>query len=439
LREERRMSCKKVAGIMLSLLLTSMLAVASGVPSVEANLSINSVQPEASMVPTQLGLFVVFNSGMNDLWLAANLTDNEGNPVAGETIVFGWRRNPPHINEPFLTLGTATTNAAGLARFNTGFVGFSGSYSMRALHQQHLNFSASESIVNIVLPSGRVIRIKSDGSIDPPSAPIVKNGDSYVLTDDIIADSAGISIERDNISLDGAGHLIQPLPYIIGQYGIGLSGRTNIRVENVHIRSFFYHIDLSDSSNNTIRRNKLIGSEYQTLLWGQFTIFEFGLLLWDSTNNIISQNEVRNTLEGMILISSFDNKIYHNNFVNNIYMQIDTDKLANAWDDGYPSGGNYWSDYTDADYNGDGIGDSPYIIDEINLDRYPLVNPYVPLFGDVNDDRQIDGKDIAIIAKAFASYPGHPRWIPEADINHDSKIEGKDIALVAKSFGKTYQ
>lgn len=57
------------------------------------------------------------------------------------------------------------------------------------------------------------------------------------------------------------------------------------------------------------------------------------------------------------------------------------------WDNGYPSGGNYWSDYKGVDlYSGpyqnitgcDGIGDTPYIIDEYNVDRYPLMNPWTP-------------------------------------------------------------
>ncbi len=50
-------------------------------------------------------------------------------------------------------------------------------------------------------------------------------------------------------------------------------------------------------------------------------------------------------------------------------------------------GGNYWSDYSDVDVcpgedqdvpGSDGIWDHPNIIDEVNLDRYPLVNPWTP-------------------------------------------------------------
>jgi len=394
-RYEERALNRILSGILLVLLLSGSILFVGAAQVCDLNCSkemmgvVNprgsSVQFETVTVQTRLRLFAVYNDYFHNLLLVANLTDIDGNPVVDEAISFSLRRKTAPITEPWFELGTATTNAAGVAEFNIALSGFTGPYSVRARHEQHIDFSASENIVNIVFPSGQVIHIKSDGSIDPLNAPIQKNGYSYVLTDDITADSAGIAIERDNIILDGAGHLIQPLPHIVGQYGISLIDKTNVTIKNVRIRSFFSHIKLSNSANNTIARNMLIRSEYPTLLLGHITTVELGLYLYGSTNNTISENEVTNTYIGIALESSPNNKIYHNNLINNTeHAHIELSGYANVWDDGYPSGGNYWSNYAGIDVcNGpnqdlsgsDGIGDTPYTIDANNTDHYPLNGP----------------------------------------------------------------
>jgi hypothetical protein len=60
----------------------------------------------------------------------------------------------------------------------------------------------------------------------------------------------------------------------------------------------------------------------------------------------------------------------------------------------------------------------------------------ITLLGDLNFDGRVDIADIAIVAAAFGSYPGHPRWNPLADVNKDRRIDIMDIALVAHNFGK---
>jgi hypothetical protein len=87
---------------------------------------------------------------------------------------------------------------------------------------------------------------------------------------------------------------------------------------------------------------------------------------------------------------SSSNLIYHNNLIDNGVNGVDENN--NQWDNGYPSGGNYWSDYTGDDLNGDGIGDTPKIISE-GEDRYPLMTPHGPPHAnftyDINSDNQV--------------------------------------------------
>ena len=49
---------------------------------------------------------------------------------------------------------------------------------------------------------------------------------------------------------------------------------------------------------------------------------------------------------------------------------------TNIWDDGYPTGGNYWSNYVGADFDNDGIGDIPHGLGEYNSDYYPLIGVF---------------------------------------------------------------
>lgn len=94
-------------------------------------------------------------------------------------------------------------------------------------------------------------------------------------------------------------------------------------------------------------------------------------------NNIIGNWIVKNDPYGIDLYpGSSDNVIYYNNFMDNKYQVFSTGS-QNTWDNGYPNGGNYWSDYEERYPNATeiddlGIMDTPYAIDENNTDRYPF-------------------------------------------------------------------
>jgi len=161
------------------------------------------------------------------------------------------------------------------------------------------------------------------------------------------------------------------------------SSRNTISENNIQ-NTYWIGISLHDSSNNnTFSANNITATDV------------LGIMIQDSSNyNTFSGNNIENNGHtfpdwgyGVGLYSSANNKFYHNNFIdNNPQVYINQSGYPNVWDDGYPSGGNYLDDYTGIDwYSGpyqnetgsDGIGDTPYVIDGDNTDNYPLMSPWL--------------------------------------------------------------
>jgi parallel beta-helix repeat protein len=137
--------------------------------------------------------------------------------------------------------------------------------------------------------------------------------------------------------------------------------------------------------NSTIKNPILIWSGYQNIIRRNLVYqSRCGIELQSTRENKIFQNNIENNGYGISLYWSTQNIIYSNNFLynqRNIYLES---SYNNFWDDGYPSAGNYWSNYNSSDvYNGpdqnqigsDGICDTPYVIDANNIDRYPAIAP----------------------------------------------------------------
>jgi parallel beta-helix repeat protein len=212
------------------------------------------------------------------------------------------------------------------------------------------------------------VYIRADGSIDPPDAPITTNDNmTYTLIGSITSSGNGIIVERNNIILDCGGNIIQGVGFEWGGIAIQLIEMSNVTIKNANIKDIFEGIDLYKSSNNSLIGNNITDAGEGIFLHGTYEKLS-------KYNTIFGNNIARSHAEGIRFEYSSDNTIYHNNFVDN-HLNVYCFASTNIWDDGYPSGGNHWSNYTGVDANYDGIGDTPYIIDESNQDSYPLVAP----------------------------------------------------------------
>ena len=244
-----------------------------------------------------------------------------------------------------------------------------------------LGVFASSFYIKLVKASG-TIYIRADGSIDPSDAPLsTLDNVTYTFAGNI---NDSIVVERNNIVVEGAGHTVTGSG---SGNGITLTSGSNMTVRNMTIENFEYGIELSYSSNNTLSDNNvtansaegisLSSSSNNTLSGNNAANNEYGIYLVFSSSNILSGNNITNSGKGVELDSSSGNSIYHNNFINNAQQALVSEGYTNTWNESYPSGGNYWSDYTGTDANHDGIGDTPYVIDANNTDHYPLMVPYI--------------------------------------------------------------
>jgi parallel beta-helix repeat protein len=229
--------------------------------------------------------------------------------------------------------------------------------------------------------------ILPDGSVSPSTAPIQQNGNIYTFTGNL---NAALKIQKSNIVLDGAGCTLTgsfsgnstdiwvvgtgPDPNSSDYYTIGvdLGGESvnGITVENLKVENFSIGMYIW-TQNNTVTGNHMSGNIVGLLMSG--------------SNGTITKNVISDNIDGLFFGSNSasgetppDMIVHQNSFENNSVQisgcQCKTYNLTETphfWDDG--RAGNFWSDYNGTDSNGDGIGDSAYVIDPLDQDRYPLM------------------------------------------------------------------
>lgn len=168
----------------------------------------------------------------------------------------------------------------------------------------------------------------------------------------------GTVIQANSTTVNISGFTIQN-----GSNGIVLEKCNNSTINDNNITGTNRGIWLHYSHNNTVSDNTVSGS-----------IWWCGIVLCGhSSNNTIIRNTIRDNANGLGLTGQ-DNFIIHNNFINNQNQTVIIESYHNAWNNTYE--GNYWSNYNGTDANQDGIGDTPYLIDENNQDNHPLMGMF---------------------------------------------------------------
>ncbi len=151
------------------------------------------------------------------------------------------------------------------------------------------------------------IYIRADGSIDPPTAPIQRNGNVYTLTGNITSDTDGIVVERDGIVLNGAGYAVTGSG---SGNGIWPTNRSKVTVRNMRIRNFYYGIALESSNNNTLFGNNMADNS-------DIANNDVGIDLGYSSNNSVFGNNLHSNGCGIAAYYSNDNSLYENSITDN--------------------------------------------------------------------------------------------------------------------------
>ena len=298
-------------------------------------------------------------------------------------------------------------------------------------------FSSVAGVITVDFTSAQsveTIKINNDGSVTPSTAPITINGNLYTLNRDIFG---SIAIEKSSIVLDGSGHSInasssfaaitsKPNPPLFGEYLLDITIRNFVIAQAGSIG-----IHIQDANNSKIYNNTIsnVGTGISVDIYGSdnvvvgnnlTNISGVGIYIWTSNNtitanlitncgtsiyfadwagNTVTGNHIENNQVGINCFAGnpvpfgLINRIYYNNFINNTVQffnqailkynssELLYPRLVNVWDNG--TVGNFWSDYNGTDANGDGIGDTPYYVDDHtplvanDTDNYPLMKPII--------------------------------------------------------------
>jgi hypothetical protein len=247
----------------------------------------------------------------------------------------------------------------------------------------------STKITGNIINQDSIIIINGDNNVIAQNS-LLEGGNSYISCTGSFNFIEGNTIvgstSSESLDLDGSFNVI---------YGNTLTdcGRIAVGVPPVSM----------ECEGNIIAKNKLTNSggilirgSSNIICANRITNSSAALAIFRGDNNTFYANHIVNNTFGARVgfdqtdisrqsgPSAAQNTLYHNNFIGNTQQAIDWNWLGtNSWDN--RKEGNYWSDYTGADWNLDGIGDASYKLSEAvsnyapstqSEDHYPLTAPF---------------------------------------------------------------
>ena len=193
------------------------------------------------------------------------------------------------------------------------------------------------------------------------------------------------------------------------------------------------------SMGNVIERNIVYKNGWSS----SYSWLQAGLWVDALTGpNYIKENVILENKIGLYLGNGSGTKVFHNLFINNSQQVYLENASFSIWDNGYPFGGNYWSDYNGTDlFNGpyqnipgsDGIGDTPYVINANNTDHYPFMNPSLAITAMID----IKPKSLCLVSfdRYISVYAELPQSIDVKSVNLSSLLLNETFKPVSTAIG----
>lgn len=366
------------------------------------------------------GVEVRFN-GNYTIWVDGNFS-SLGTPT--ERISFISNSTAPGYQDWFKIRANATS------RFEIENTDFSNAFSaielMGRMGDLFANNTFSDSFIGLVSLNSDSVEILNNTFQDTYHGLKLTGSSNAIRNSTFTGGRIGVDISCNEIVVNCSDNVIGHNDFMNMEGGVYLRSDypgTDISQNSIH-NNTFQDVDApvaisnlwAASEDNIVANNGMAdgaygiflrGSYNSTVAWNTVTDFREGIGLYGSENTTVARNSISRGIDGIVVrdttvgnrivfnnIVSFQscgialvrgtsgNVIHHNNLLDSGYNGCDAG-IGNMWDNGYPSGGNFWSDYTGPDLlNGpnqdipgsDAIGDTPQDTRGNGRDNYPLLS-----------------------------------------------------------------